>query len=143
MEQIYQHFKRSPHKVDMMEEIQKLLEDPVLKYREVHQIRWLSFLEALEAVVRTLDSLLTYFSTTAAKDPKSSGMNSRVGTEMFILMAHGMLDILRPVTALSLYFQQEDIDIGVVRVELNTCIEKLEKSSQPLEEANMCQHCQE
>lgn len=33
IEKIYYHFKRSPHKVDMMEGIQKVLNDPVLKYR--------------------------------------------------------------------------------------------------------------
>lgn len=90
----------------------------VLSLREVHQIRWLSFMEALEAVVLTLDALMTYFTSTAAKDPKSSGMKKRVGTELFITLAHGMLDILGPVIALSLIFQKKDLDIGSVRVRL-------------------------
>lgn len=84
--------------------------------REVHQIRWLSFSEALETVVRTLDSLLTYFSSTSHKDPKSAGMKKRIGTELFILMAHGMLDILQPVMSLSLIFQRKDLDLGIVKV---------------------------
>jgi hypothetical protein len=38
-EQIYYHFKKSPVKCDRVREIQKLLGEPKLKYREVHQIR--------------------------------------------------------------------------------------------------------
>ena len=125
VEQIYYHFKRSPHKSDMMEEIQKVLNDPVLKYREIHQIRWLSFNDALTTVVRTLDSLLTYFCSTAQQDPKSVGMKKRLGTEMFVLLSHGLLDILRPVMKLSLVFQRQDLDIGCVKVEIDGCISDL------------------
>ena len=131
IEQIYYHFKKSPHKVDMMQEIQEVLNDPILRYREVHQIRWLSFNDALQTVVRTLDSLLTYFSTTASKDPKSVGMKKRLGTEMFILMAHGLLDILRPVMKLSLTFQQQDLDIGCIKVEIDACINDLKYLKNP------------
>ena len=56
-----------PGRVDHMTEIQKILEDPQLKYCEVHAIRWLSFWKALEAIYRTLDSLITYFESQAEK----------------------------------------------------------------------------
>jgi len=73
-------------------------------------------MEALDAVVRTLDALLTYFSSTAEKDPKSAGMKKRVGTEMFVLLSHGMLDILGPIITLSLVLQRKELDIGCVKV---------------------------
>ena len=56
LEMLYYHFKKSPNKMDKLEVIQKLLEEPRLRYREVHEVRWLSFYEALDAVYRTLDS---------------------------------------------------------------------------------------
>ena len=55
-----------------MEAVQKVLKEPTLKYREVHQVRWLSFYQALDAVYRTLDSLVSFFST--ATDVKASGI---------------------------------------------------------------------
>lgn len=38
LESIFYHFKKSPHKCDKMEAIQKLLNEPTVKYREVHQV---------------------------------------------------------------------------------------------------------
>jgi hypothetical protein len=52
-------------------------------------------------------------------------MKKRVGTEMFVLMSHGLLDILRPVITLSLFFQKKNLDIGSIKVELDICMETL------------------
>ena len=82
------------------------------------QVRWLSFYEALNAVNRTLDSLLTYLSTMSEKDPKAVGLRKKVEKEVFISLTYAMLDILAPVMELSLVFQKEDLDIGVVKVKL-------------------------
>ena len=40
---------------------------------------------ALETVYRTLDSLLTFFESRKAKDPKAARLSKKVGREMFIL----------------------------------------------------------
>ena len=44
---------------------------------------------------------------------------------MFVLLSHGLLDILRPVMKLSLVFQRQDLDIGCVKVEIDGCISDL------------------
>lgn len=116
LEMIFYHFKKSPVKCDKVEAIQKLLDEPKLKYREVHQIRWLSFYEALDAVYRTLDSLLTYLSTASSTDPAAAGIKKKVGDELFVSLTYGMMDILPPVMKLSLLFQKKDLDIGIVQV---------------------------
>ena len=41
---------------------------------------------------------------------------------MFILMAHKILDILRPVIKLSLTFQKQDLNIGCVKEEIDARI---------------------
>lgn len=71
MESLFYYFKKSPQRCDKIEAVQKVLNEPTLKYREVHQVRWLSFYQALDAVYRTLDSLISYFST--ATDDKAKG----------------------------------------------------------------------
>ncbi len=114
LESLFYHFKKSPVKGDRLEAVQKLLEEPTLKYREVHQVRWLSFYQALEAVLRTLDSLLTYFST--ATDPKAQGMQRKIGEDFFLMMTYSLMDILQPVMRLNLFFQRKEVDIGSVQV---------------------------
>ncbi|XP_060078766.1 zinc finger protein 862-like [Ylistrum balloti] len=75
---IYYYFKYSPNRVASLSEIQKVLNDPQLRYKEVHSVRWLSFYNALETVHRTLDSLLTYFAETVnSKDPKAAGLKKK------------------------------------------------------------------
>ena len=38
LEMIFYHFKKSPSKCDKIEAVQKLLDQPTVKYREVHQV---------------------------------------------------------------------------------------------------------
>ena len=116
LEMIFYHFKKSPVKSDKVEAIQKLLNEPKLKYREVHQVRWLSFYEALDAVYRTLDSLLTYLSTASSTDPAAGGIKKKVGDELFVSITYGMMDILPPVMKLNLIFQKKDLDLGIGQV---------------------------
>ena len=114
LEMIYYHFKKSPKKVDYVEAIQKLLEEPCLRYREVHEVRWLTFYEALDAVYRTMDSLITYLS--GSSDAQVVGLKKRVGQELFISITYAMMDILQPIMRLCLVIQKKDLDIGVVQV---------------------------
>ena len=58
LESIYYYFYKSPARCDQLESIQKVLEDPVLRVREVHSVRWSSFFMALETVYRTIDYLI-------------------------------------------------------------------------------------
>lgn len=88
----------------------------VHNFSEVHEIRWLSIYEAIDTVVRTLDSLLTYTAESESKDPKAKGLRIKVASELFITIAHAMLDILRPVMALTLTLQKKNLDIGTVKV---------------------------
>jgi hypothetical protein len=124
---IYYYFHRSPAKVDSLEKVQKILEEPVVKFKEVHAIRWLSFFLAIETVVKALHSLLTYLqSRNPQQDPKAQGLLKKVAQEQFIRILYGMMDWLQPIMALSQFFQQKDIDISLVKVNVQTCIKELE-----------------
>ena len=92
LELIYTHFKYAK-KIDAVSEIQELLGDPILKYWEIHQIRWLSCYEALDTVFRTLDSLITYLTTAAATgDNKAEGLKRNVVSVQFISLIFLMMD---------------------------------------------------
>ena len=90
------------------------LNDPVLRYREVHQVRWLSFYQALDVVYRTIDSLLSFF--TSCSDVKAKGFQKKLSDYFFLYMTYALMDILQPVMKLCLFFQRKDVDIGCVQV---------------------------
>ena len=117
LESIFYHFKKSPKKVEALHAVQNLLEEPAIKYREIHEIRWLSTYDAITSLYRTLDSFITYCSN--SDNPSATGLRKKVATTMFISVLYSMMDILRPIMELSLVFQTKDLDIGKVKVCLN------------------------
>ena len=132
---IFYFFHKSPTKSDQLESIQKILDDPVVKYKEVHAVRWLSFFTALETVYRTPDSLITFFDARShANDPKATGMKKEVAQELFIKLSYAMMDWLQPVMRLSQIFQRKDNDTGAGKVNVMMCISDLEKMRDDLAE---------
>lgn len=125
---IYYYFHKSPKRYDQLESIQKLLDDPVLKFKEVHSVRWLSFYKSVETIYKTLDSLLTYFDALSVdNDPRAKGLKKKIAQELFISITYGMMDWLKPIMILSLFFQKKNIDIGLVKVSVQECIDDLTK----------------
>ena len=82
LDTIFYHFKHSSKKIDTLSAIQDVLDEPQLKYR-VHQVRWLSFYEALMAIQRTLDSLITYLIEQSKHDAVANGLKKSVAQELF------------------------------------------------------------
>ena len=111
---------------DQVESIQKVLEDPVLRVKEVHSVRWLSFFMALETVYRTIDSLITFFQSRPVSDAKAAGLKKKVGQELFLRILYGMMDWLQPIMTLSQFFQRKGVDISVVKTNVNSCLRDLE-----------------
>ncbi|XP_048236880.1 zinc finger protein 862-like [Haliotis rufescens] len=129
LESIFYYFKKSALRVDNLSAVQKLLNEPTLKCREVHQVRWLSFFQALEAIYRTLDSLLSYFST--ASDAKAQGLKKKIGQDFFISITYALMDILQPIMKMTLFFQRKDIDIGSVQAVIDSCIRDVRALLEP------------
>ena len=121
---LYYYVKCSPTRCAEVSHIQAVLNEPQLKYLEVHQIRWLSFHTAVEAVYRTLDSLLTFFATRT--DAKAVGMRKKMGQELFIQWTYAMMDVLPVAVKLSLLFQRKDLDVATVKVLLCEDIKSIE-----------------
>ena len=71
---LFYYFKGSAKRTAKIKHIQEVLDDQVLKYKDIHSVRWLSYYNALIAVYRTLDSLLIYLreeGKPGSKDPKA------------------------------------------------------------------------
>ena len=127
---VFYYFRGSPKRAARIKEIQKLLEDPVLSYKELHSVRWLSYHITLQTVHRTVDSLLTYFSDVTqdvTKDPKANGLKKKIGTMKSISITALMMDAMAPITILSQFFQTENVDVALINVKLDLAIEDIEK----------------
>lgn len=120
MTSLFYYFKHSPTKEQQLHKVQNLLDHPVLKYKEIHAVRWLSFYEALETVYRTIDPLMSYMtSRNASKDPKAKGLLKKMATNEFIFVTYLMMDVMAMVSKLCLVFQKEDLDVVSAKVNCN------------------------
>ena len=122
---LFYHFKRSATRVENVKEIQDLLNEPQLKYTEVHQVRWLSFYKAVETIYRTVGSLITYFAQ--QEEPQAKGYAKKMAQYEFIATTYMMMDILPIVTKLALIFQKRDLDVALVPVSVKHCLDELDQ----------------
>ena len=99
---LFYYFSKSSSRTQTLKHIQKVLEAPVLNIREIHDIRWLSFYEALLSVYKNLVPLLMYFDgLKKQKDPKGEGLGKKVNSYSFVYYTCLLLDVLTPLTVLS------------------------------------------
>lgn len=97
--------------------------------KEVHQVRWLSFFEALSNVQRSLPALIAaYFQgIDKRKDPKGDGMARKICKYKFVYLTHLMLDVLAPIMILSQEFQKKVLDLALIGVFIERCKSDLMK----------------
>ncbi|KAL8591230.1 hypothetical protein ACOMHN_019206 [Nucella lapillus] len=114
---------KSGNKKCELEEIPKILNDPVVKIKECHEIRWISFFEAVRAVFSCWASLVTYFSS--QEDSKSKGMYRKLSDYKFPAVLAILMDILPSLAQLSMVLQKQDLDIACVQPALNGVKNKL------------------
>ena len=78
-------FKASSKRAAEIKQVQEILQDPILTYKELCSVQWLSYFIALTVVFRTLNSLLTYLGEagTGNKDPKAVGRKRKVSSLAF------------------------------------------------------------
>lgn len=124
---LFYYFKGSSKRATKLHEIQVLVDDPALTIKEIHSVRWLSYFNALTAVFRTTDSLMTYLADVSVSDPKANGLKKKIATDQFISVTYMMMDAMAPVTVLSQFFQTENVDVALVKVKLDLCLGDLEK----------------
>ena len=99
---------------------------------------WFSFYTTLDAINRTLDSLIMFF-TTRENDAKAVRLKKKTGQALFISIAYGMMDWLQPIIKLNLFFQERDVDIANKKVRLIT-IKKLASAMENYQSLEACTH---
>ena len=125
--ELFNYLKASSKRAAKLKQIQELLDDPVLRYKELFSVRWLSYYNALITVYRTIESLLSYFAEAERKDPKVIGLKRELGSDKFLAITYLMMDAMAPITELSKFFQTENLDIALIRLNIDTCLSALAK----------------
>lgn len=124
---LFYYLKASASREQELHKIQEIMEHPMLKYKEVHAVRWLSFYEALEAVFRTIDPLITYLhNRKAANDSKAKGILKQMATTEFIYITYVLMDVIPIVMRLCLVFQKKDLDVAQAKIARDLCLAELE-----------------
>lgn len=110
-----------------MEQIQTILIDPLLKFKLPSTTRWLSRPQAVDAVRRSLPSLLLSLDREASEqmDATALGLATLCKTYIFIATLMLMSDILSHVNKISLMFEMESIDFSTVKPVLASCMKEV------------------
>lgn len=124
---LYYYFKSSSVRSSRLAEIQNLFDQPQIKMKEMHDIRWFSFYNVLEGIYKSWSALIIYFdSTELSKDPKATGLRKSLLQYKFPAMTWYLMDIIPVITTLNLVFQKDSLDVSVIKPIVDTTISKLE-----------------
>ena len=110
---IYSHFSHSTIHSQHLTLIQQVLKEPEIKMKKLFEVCWLSFHITVDAVLRSLTSLLVYFDE--EDSPIATGIYRSIATYQFLAITHFLKDILSILAKLSEMFQRQKLDISVIQ----------------------------
>lgn len=128
LQSIYYYFKGSHNRSDKLKAIQTILDSPQLKIKEIHDVRWFAFYDALRVVFQCWEALAQTFN--AAADPKAKGLYKAITCYSFVAMSHFLMDIIPVVTALNMKFQREDLDISMIGPSVSLTVHEIDVMSE-------------
>ncbi|MGH0120158.1 UNVERIFIED_CONTAM: hypothetical protein FKN15_065919 [Acipenser sinensis] len=106
---LYCYFKHSAVRVAKLQEMQEVLDAPLLKIKALHDVCWFSFCAALEAVYRCWEPPAVMLEQ--QKDPKDSGILKNIASFEFLAVMSMLMDVIPILTQLNLIFQKKDLAI--------------------------------
>ena len=116
-----------------LEAVQKILNDPQLKIKECHQIRWLAFMEAVRTVLECWKSIREYFRKTKdenKKDSKALEFYKTFSEYKFVAVLYMLMDILPSVSTFSMVLQKRDLDVSSVFPALKGLEDDIQKAKE-------------
>ena len=112
---MYYYFSKSASRTEELKEIQKVLDSPVVKMKEVHEIRWMSFYNSSSSVYYSWKSLIKYFKQHQKDSARTTFLYNKLSDYTFVATLYLMMDIIPPLAAMNMVFQKVDLDVSAVR----------------------------
>ena len=108
--------------------IQMILGDPVLRLKQAKDVRWLSHQAAVEALRRSLVSVLTSLDREASErsEPTASGLLNFMKKYNFVAALSLFADVLPHLSKLSRTLQSSSLDFSILEPVVNSCINSIE-----------------
>ena len=121
---IFYHFANSSVREAALHNVQSMIKEPVLCLKKAAFTRWLSHDQAVTTIRKTLKSLLTTLEREVAENDNAvaQGLLHAMKSYNFIASVHLFSDVLPKLTALSLVFQREDVDLTIVQPQVSATI---------------------
>ena len=112
--------------------IQNVLDDPVLRLKQAKDVRWLSHNAAVEALRRSLSSVLVSLDREASErsNPTASGLLKFMKQFFFVAALSLFADVLPHLAKLSRTLQSSSLDFSILQPVVESCITNVEKQTQ-------------
>ncbi|XP_067660021.1 zinc finger protein 862-like [Haliotis asinina] len=124
---LFYYFKGSSVRSSRLARLQELLNQPHSKVREMHDIRWFSFYNVLEAMYKSWNSLVVYFqSTELSKDPKATSLLKSITNFKFAALTWSLMDVIPVITELNLVMQKDSLDVASLKPLVASTVHKLQ-----------------
>lgn len=140
LKDIYKLFSKSPKKENILHEIQAVINDPILKIPECIEVRWLSHHRIVNAVFRTLKSILMacehIHKEGADLASLAGGILLEIRNESFIITCHVMNELLNALNYLSSALQKKDLCLAKVIPLITTTKLHLQDIAKQCEDVN-------
>ena len=90
---MFSHFSHSSIRTSNLQNVFAVLEKKYIRLKKIRDIRWLSRVEAVEAVVKCYEALVVYFEDTSGTDIVAAGLAKHLKTYRFVVSLHFLLDV--------------------------------------------------
>ena len=107
---VYNFFSNSTKRIDILRKYQEILEHPVLKIKQIYEVQWLSWYEAVKnlclSIEPLMDTLLEAITTTTNNSQKQNfiSLYTEICDRKFLAFLHFLWDILGYLSTLSKIF---------------------------------------
>ena len=124
---IYKYYHCSAKRLGNLNKIREVFELANRKFKEVFDVRWLSFQGAVEAVLYNLEPLFHALNEDKQQpgNAAAQGLLKYIMTFDFLATTHMMADVLGHIGRLSRIFQTKNLDFFNANLHLDACIAAL------------------
>ena len=124
MTDLYYYFSKSTARTSSLIVMQNILDEPQMKIKEIHAVRWFAFYDALQTIYKCWTSLVSFF-VERKTESMCIGFSKKIAEFTFVSTLYFMMDVIPHLTELSLIFQKTDLDVSSVRPAIDHCKEMI------------------
>ncbi|CAB4432331.1 unnamed protein product [Rhizophagus irregularis] len=125
VKKIYNYFKNSYSRIQQLQEIQNILDDPILKIKRLYEIRWLAWYEAIKNICNSIPALLKIFKESKNNDGQE--LYKQLTSWKMLAFLYYFYDILEHVTKLSKFLQKRNLKFSDIDPMIQATINSIQK----------------